>query len=74
MRAGLHAAGHAILNALPMFVLCNPEDAAVECVNEHETRYKPQRLLIFDKQPGGTGISAQASDVERMWGGRFCAT
>ena len=43
--------------------MCNVADAGVECVNENETRWKPERLLIYDRQPGGTGISAQVQPL-----------
>ena len=59
LRAGIHAASHALLNVLPLYLMCNSQDAGVECVNENETRWRPERLLMYDKQPGGTGISSQ---------------
>jgi hypothetical protein len=27
-----------------------------ECDNQYDTRYKPERLLIFDRHPGGIGL------------------
>jgi len=62
-RAGLHAAGHALLNVLPLFILCKMADAGVECFHKNENKYRPQRLLIYDCQPGGTGISKQVYQV-----------
>ena len=62
-KAGLHAAGHALLNVLPLYILCNPEDVGCECANKYETRYKPSRVLLYDKQPGGTGISSQVRPI-----------
>ncbi|XAR63838.1 DNA helicase [Bertholletia excelsa] len=58
-RAGLHAAGHAILNVVPIYIICNLSDLASECVNPHDTRYVPERILLYDQHPGGTGMSAQ---------------
>ena len=63
LRAGVHAAAHALLNVLPLYLMCNAQDAGCECVNESETRWKPERLLIYDRQPGGTGISAQVQPL-----------
>eukprot|EP00216_Chloropicon_sp_CCMP2111_P004809 CAMPEP_0198238392 /NCGR_PEP_ID=MMETSP1446-20131203/4032_1 /TAXON_ID=1461542 ORGANISM="Unidentified sp, Strain CCMP2111" /NCGR_SAMPLE_ID=MMETSP1446 /ASSEMBLY_ACC=CAM_ASM_001112 /LENGTH=1212 /DNA_ID=CAMNT_0043920785 /DNA_START=261 /DNA_END=3899 /DNA_ORIENTATION=- len=63
LRAGVHAASHALLNVLPLYLMCNRADVGVECVNNHETRWRPERLLIYDKQPGGTGIAAQVQPL-----------
>lgn len=57
--AGLHGAAHALLTVLPLFVLCNPRDVGCECTASTEARYVPRRLLLYDRQPGGTGIAAQ---------------
>lgn len=62
-RAGLHAASHALLNIMPLYILCNVSDLGTECANPHDTRYFPERLLIFDRHPGGIGISAQAQPL-----------
>lgn len=32
-----------------------------ECDNPYDTRYKPERLLIYDKHPGGIGLCAAVS-------------
>lgn len=40
--------------------MCNPSDLGSECANPHDTRYFPERLLLFDRHPGGIGIAAQA--------------
>eukprot|EP00261_Vitis_vinifera_P040944 XP_019082187.1 PREDICTED: uncharacterized protein LOC100257644 isoform X3 [Vitis vinifera] len=58
-RAGLHAASHAVLNVVPLYVICNSSDLAPECSNPHDTRYIPERILLYDPHPGGTGFSAQ---------------
>ncbi|CAK9147912.1 unnamed protein product [Ilex paraguariensis] len=62
-RGGLHAAGHALLNVLPLYVICNSSDIASECVNPHDARYAPERILLYDPHPGGTGISAQVQPL-----------
>lgn len=58
-RAGLHAASHALLNVVPLYIMCNTSDLSTECANPHETRCIPERLLLYDTHPGGIGISAQ---------------
>ena len=58
-RDGLHAASHALLNVIPLYMMCNTTDMAAECDNPYDTRFRPERLLIYDKHPGGIGLAAQ---------------
>uniref|UniRef100_A0A2P2M9Z9 Putative ATP-dependent helicase hrq1 isoform X3 n=1 Tax=Rhizophora mucronata TaxID=61149 RepID=A0A2P2M9Z9_RHIMU len=58
-RRGLHAASHAVLNVVPLYIRCNSSDLAPECPNPHDTRYYPERILVYDQHPGGTGVSKQ---------------
>lgn len=58
-RAGLHAASHALLNVVPLYLRCNSSDLAPECPNPHDSRYFPERILVYDQHPGGTGVSMQ---------------
>jgi DEAD/DEAH box helicase domain-containing protein len=96
-RAGVHAAAHALLNVLPLLLMCNAGDVGTgapqaggaraaslafwgwcprvshrpaltvhvplraECDNPYDTRYKPERLLLYDKHPGGIGLAAAVS-------------
>ncbi|TYJ98237.1 putative ATP-dependent helicase YprA isoform X1 [Cucumis melo var. makuwa] len=62
-RAGLHAASHALLNVVPLRIICNMSDLAPECANPHDTRYFPERILLYDQHPGGTGMSLQIQPV-----------
>ncbi|KMT10853.1 hypothetical protein BVRB_5g113540 isoform A [Beta vulgaris subsp. vulgaris] len=62
-RAGLHAASHAVLNVVPLYIICDSSDLAPECANPHETRYAPERILLYDQRPGGTGISMRIQPV-----------
>ncbi|KAK9090845.1 hypothetical protein Sjap_024022 [Stephania japonica] len=62
-RAGLHAASHAVLQVVPLFIQCNSSDLASECANPHDKRYFPERILLYDRHPGGSGISAQAQPI-----------
>ncbi|XP_015572042.2 uncharacterized ATP-dependent helicase YprA isoform X1 [Ricinus communis] len=58
-REGLHAASHAILKVVPLYVFCNYSDLAPECPNPHDTRFFPERILVYDQHPGGTGVAVQ---------------
>ncbi|KAL1824977.1 hypothetical protein ACET3Z_011755 [Daucus carota] len=58
-RGGLHAACHALLNVVPLYIICNSSDIASECANPYDTRYVPERILLYDPHPGGTGIATQ---------------
>ena len=58
-RDGLHAASHAVLNVLPLFLMCDSSDMGSECDNPYDTRFRPERILIYDKHPGGIGLAEQ---------------
>ncbi|PNT74786.1 hypothetical protein BRADI_1g21914v3 [Brachypodium distachyon] len=64
-RGGSHAASHALLNIVPLHMMCSASDLGTECVNPHETRGMPERILLYDKHPGGIGI---ASQVKMLFG------
>ena len=57
---GLHAAGHALANVLPLFVTCAPTDVATECGWSAKHRARPMRLLLYDRLAGGCGVAASA--------------
>ncbi|KAK8268033.1 hypothetical protein V6Z11_D11G040300 [Gossypium hirsutum] len=58
-RAGLHAACHAVLHVVPLYMRCNLSDLAPECPNPYDSRFFPERILLYDQHPGGTGVSKQ---------------
>ena len=62
-REGLHAATHAILHVLPLLVVCDPGDVLGECDSPYTTRFRPERLLLYDAQGGGVGLSDQAARI-----------
>ncbi|XP_068668097.1 uncharacterized protein [Aristolochia californica] len=62
-RAGQHAASHALLNVVPLYITCNTSDMGSECANPHDTRFVPERLLLYDQHPGGIGLSAQVQAI-----------
>ncbi|KAG0488924.1 hypothetical protein HPP92_007735 [Vanilla planifolia] len=62
-RAGLHAASHSLLNVVPLYMMCNASDMGTECANPHETRDIPERLLLYDRHPGGIGLSTRVQKI-----------
>lgn len=62
-REGIHGAAHGILNVIGAFLSCNAGDIKAECDNPYQTRYRPERLLLYDGQPGGVGLAAQAAPL-----------
>lgn len=44
--------------------MCNTSDVGTECAHPADKRYYPVRLLIFDRCPGGMGVSAQVFEVQ----------
>ena len=60
-RASCHAASHALLNVLPLFLACDLGEVGTEC--EISVNLFMNRLLIYDKRNGGTGLAAQLSTM-----------
>lgn len=46
------------------YITCNLSDLAPECPNPHDQRYQPERILIYDEHPGGSGLSLQVIDIK----------
>jgi len=58
------AATHALINVLPLYLMASQSDVGAECDNpHHDGHYRPQRLLIYDRHPGGVGIARQAAPI-----------
>ncbi|CAN0251393.1 unnamed protein product, partial [Ectocarpus fasciculatus] len=57
LEGGVHAVGHALLAVVPLFLLCDAADVDCEHARPHHSRPQPQRILVFDKRPGGVGVS-----------------
>ena len=64
-RASLHTAQHALINRLGFHVACDPGDVSTECglIEGGDGKYRPERLLVYDVLPGGTGISQAACEL-----------
>ncbi|CAM9481571.1 unnamed protein product [Discosporangium mesarthrocarpum] len=56
-KGGVHALAHALLAVIPLFLMCDKDDVDCEHERLHQQRPRPSRVLIFDKRPGGTGVS-----------------
>ena len=48
---------HAILNVVPLHMMCGAGDLGAECDNPYSARFRPDRLLVFDRHPGGIGLA-----------------
>ncbi|KXZ56975.1 hypothetical protein GPECTOR_1g880 [Gonium pectorale] len=61
-REGVHAANHALLNVVPVYLSANSNDLGTECDNPYDTRYRIERLLMYDRhRGGGVGLAAAAA-------------
>lgn len=57
VQGGVHAVAHALLAVVPLFLLCDRADVDCEHARPHHQRPQPTRVLVFDKRPGGVGVS-----------------
>jgi Domain of unknown function (DUF1998) len=42
---------------------CAAGDMQTECDNPYDSRYRPERLLVYDTHPGGIGLAGQVGDA-----------
>ncbi|KAG7383543.1 hypothetical protein PHYPSEUDO_003580 [Phytophthora pseudosyringae] len=54
--AALHGVGHLFVALVRLFILCDAEDVGTEHVNEFEQRIKPNRVTVFERREGGSGL------------------
>lgn len=59
--AALHAAAHAVLAVIPLHLTCSASDIGCECGALREHRLRSRRLLFYDKQEGGIGLTQRAA-------------
>ncbi len=64
VQGACHAAGHAILSVLPLFVLCDRADLGTECPGPRGAP-RPARVIVYDVAKGGVGLSRAAFDAAR---------
>lgn len=67
MKGGVHAVGHALLAVVPLFLLCDPSDVDCEHARPFHNRPQPRRILVYDKRPGGVGVSDAMFGCHRYW-------
>jgi len=60
--SSIHGVNHLLVSFAPLFVLCEPEDIDTEHTYEFQQRPRPPRIIVFDKRPGGMGISESLFD------------
>ncbi|CAH0515447.1 unnamed protein product [Peronospora belbahrii] len=70
--AALHGVGHLFIALVRLFILCDAEDIGTEHVNEFEQRVKPNRVTIFERREGGSGLVGEIVKVfpkliEKAW-------
>ncbi|KAL6629705.1 hypothetical protein ACP70R_029470 [Stipagrostis hirtigluma subsp. patula] len=58
-QGGVHAASHAILSIVPLHMMCSVSDLGTQCSEPKETCDTPDRILLYDKHPGGIGLASQ---------------
>ncbi|KAG7401738.1 hypothetical protein PHYBOEH_011027 [Phytophthora boehmeriae] len=54
--AALHGVGHLFVALVRLFVLCDAADIGTEHVNEFEQRAKPDRITLYERREGGSGL------------------
>jgi len=59
-QASLHAANHALVNILPLYIACSSSDVGCECGWTNPACARSPRLLLFDRHPGGVGVAPRA--------------
>jgi hypothetical protein len=57
-----HPAAAAVVAAAAAAAAC-PPCVPCQCDNPYDTRFRPERLLLYDKHPGGIGLVAQVCGV-----------
>ncbi|BAF07571.1 uncharacterized protein [Oryza sativa Japonica Group] len=57
---GVHAASHALLSIIPLHMMCSGSDLGTQCAEPQENSETADRILLYDKHPGGIGLASQA--------------
>jgi DEAD/DEAH box helicase domain-containing protein len=58
-QGGVHAASHALLSIVPLHMMCSTSDLGTQCAGPQQTSKTPDRILLYDKHPGGIGLASQ---------------
>ncbi|KAF1321881.1 putative atp-dependent RNA helicase, partial [Globisporangium splendens] len=59
----LHGVGHLCIAVIPLFVLCEGADVNTEHYNPFERRTRPNRITIYERREGGSGIIEEIMKV-----------
>jgi len=61
-KGGVHGAAHVLAAVTPLRLLCDRHaDLATECPNVKENVRRPSRILVYESQKGGLGVSMMGS-------------
>ncbi|KAL6848507.1 hypothetical protein ACP4OV_021801 [Aristida adscensionis] len=58
-QGGVHATSHALLSIVPLHMMCSASDLGTQCAYPQQTCAAPDRILLYDKHPGGIGLASQ---------------
>nr|TKW38439.1 LOW QUALITY PROTEIN: hypothetical protein SEVIR_1G114200v2 [Setaria viridis] len=58
-QGGVHAASHALLSIVPLHMMCSASDLGTWCADPQQTSKTPERILLYNKHPGGIGLASQ---------------
>ena len=61
LREGLHAACHALASAAPAILGCDSADLGTECDSPYDSRFRPMRLLLWEKNGSGNSSGSGGS-------------
>uniref|UniRef100_J3L8W4 Helicase C-terminal domain-containing protein n=1 Tax=Oryza brachyantha TaxID=4533 RepID=J3L8W4_ORYBR len=57
---GVHAASLALLSIVPLHMMCSCSDLGTQCAEPEEQSETHDRILLYDRHPGGIGLASQA--------------
>lgn len=67
IRSGLAGAGYALGNLAPLLILIDREDIGVLCEASSVLNDGAPAILVYDKIPGGLGLSARLFERRAQW-------
>ena len=67
VRSGLAAAAYALRSIAPLLIMCDPEDISLLSEAKSILNDANPAILIYDKIPGGIGLSRKLYDLRNSW-------
>lgn len=67
VRSGLAAAAYALRSIAPLLIMCDPEDVSLLSEAKSILNDANPAILIYDKIPGGIGLSRKLYDLRNNW-------